>query len=182
MNVKKAANIMKKGGIVIYPTESSYALGCDATNSKAIRKVHKLKGRESGKYFPVIVADIRMAKKYYVVDKKAEKIAKLGVTVVARKKRLFKNIGGFRISKNITARKLSKQLNKPVIATSANVSGKESLYKINKVKKLFLKKVDFILDAGNLPKRRSSTVYDYKKRIILRKGPVALRAIERALK
>ncbi len=179
-DISETVKIMKKGGIVIYPTESSYAIGCDATNAKAIKKVHKLKGRKSGKYFPVIVSDVNMARKYYFVDKKVERIAKLGVTIVARKKRLPKNIGGFRISKDAIARKLSKQLNKPIIATSANISGKESLYKINEIKKLFAGKVDAILDSGNLQKRKPSTVYDYQNREILRKGSISLKRIESA--
>ena len=180
--IHEAAKILKKGGIVIYPTESSYALGCDATNAKAIKKVHKLKGRKSGKYFPVIVADIDMAKRYYFVDKKIERLAKFGITIVTKKKNnMPKSIGGFRISKNSIARKLSKELGKPIIATSANISGKESLYKINDVKKIFTGKVDAILNADNLPKRRPSTVYDYQNKKILRKGPVTLGAIKRAL-
>lgn len=183
MNViKEAARILRKGGIVIYPTESSYALGCDATNLRAIKKIHKIKGRKSGKYFPVIVADIEMARKYYKIDKKIEKLSRLGVTIVTKKKKLPKYIGGFRISKNVIARKLSKQLGKPIIATSANISGKKSLYNAMEIKKIFFGKVDAILNIGRLPKKRPSAVYDYEKRKLLRKGPVSLRAIEKALK
>ncbi len=182
-NATEAANIMKKGGVVIYPTESSYALGCDATNAKAVKKVRKLKARNPGKYFPVIVADTNMAKRYYFVDKKIEKIARLGITIITKKsKKLPKDIGGFRISKSTIARKISKQLSKPVIATSANISGKESMYGIDEIKKIFAGKVDAILDAGNLPRKRPSTVYDYVNRKLLRKGPVTLGQIKKALK
>ena len=179
--IKEAVKILRKGGVVIYPTESSYALGCDATNLRAIRRIHKLKGRKSGKYFPIIVSDIKMAKRYYFVDKKIEKIANLGVTIVTKKRRLSKYIGGFRISKSAVARKLSKSLGKPIIATSANISGKKSMYKINEIRKVFSGKADVVLNAGNLPKRKPSTVYDYENKRILRKGPVSLRAIEKTL-
>lgn len=177
--IREAARIMKKGGVVIYPTESSYALGCDATSVKTIRKLHKIKGRNSGKYFPVIVADIEMAKLYYFVDKKTERIAKLGITIVTKKKSaLPKAVGGFRISKNRIARNLSKALGRPIIATSANISGKKSLYNADEIKKVFYGKVDAIINAGNLPNRMASTVYDYKKKAILRKGPVSLKRIK----
>ena len=177
MNASKAARVMQKGGIVVYPTESSYALGCDATNARAIRKIHRLKGRKSGKYFPVIVADIKMAKRFYKVDTNVEKLAKLGITIVTKKRRRMPGIGGFRISRNATARRIARNLDSPIVATSANVSGKESVYKISEIMKLFDNKVDAILGAGTLPKRRPSTVYDYDKKRVLRRGSVALKSI-----
>ncbi len=180
VRIAQAVKLMKKGGIVIYPTESSYAIGCDATNPVAARKIRKLKGRKSGKYFPIIVSDIRMAKKYYKIDENIERVTKLGVTIVCRKRRKMPYIGGFRISKIPAARNLSKRLNRPIIATSANISGQTALYSPKEMKNIFSGIP--IIDAGTLKKRRPSTVYDYENRRLLRKGPVSLKRIEKAFK
>ncbi len=180
MKISDAVKLMKRGKLVIYPTESSYAIGCDATNTRAIKKIKKLKGRKSGKFFPVIVSDINMVKKYYKIDRKIERIARLGVTIICKKKRKMLHIGGFRISKDAIARNIAKKLGKPLVATSANISGKKALYNSKEIRKIF--PTIPIIDVGNLPKRKPSTVYDYDNRKLLRKGPVSLKQIERLIR
>ncbi len=67
-NLRKAALDLRKGGLMIYPTESSYALGCDFTNKDAVEQICKLKNRPKTKHITVIIPDIGTAKKYGKLD------------------------------------------------------------------------------------------------------------------
>jgi len=62
--IKKAVKIIKNGGVVVYPTDTCYGIGCDATNPLAIEKIFRIKGREKGKPLPLIASSIEMIEKY----------------------------------------------------------------------------------------------------------------------
>ena len=180
-----AARVLRKGGIIVYPTETAYGIGADATNIGAIKKINKLKKR-SNKLMPVILSEIKMAERYFFVDNEIKKLVKKfmpGPLTLAAKKRKTANefIGGFRIPADKLASAISKKLGKPIIATSANLSGKNNIYKIKDIVKLFSGKVDLIIDAGNLRKRRPSTVFDVSERKLIRKGKISKREIDRVL-
>jgi L-threonylcarbamoyladenylate synthase len=182
--VNIAAAIMKKGGLIIYPTETSYGIGADYTNKKAVRKIHRLKQRPSEKKIPVVASGIRMMKKYAVITRDAEKLAKKfmpgPLTLVVNTKK-----GGtvaFRISSHPFAKKLPEKLGKPVTSTSANISGNKPLYKFTEVLAYFLNKADLIVDGGNLKKTKPSTIFDVENKCIIRKGTVKLREIKSELK
>lgn len=177
--IKKAVSILRKGGVIAYPTETCYGLGADATNPKAIRKVYKLKGRAFNKPISIIVSDIKMWKKYAYVNKKAEYLIKKympgALTLVLRKKKTLPDILsrktiGARIPDNKTALKLVKELGKPITATSANISGGKNTYTIKSVLKQI--KLDYYINAGKLPRRKPSTIYDVEKNKVIRKGPI----------
>lgn len=175
-NIKKAAAIMKKGGIVIYPTESSYAIGCDFSNANAIKRIYKVKKRPASKRLTTIVANLEMAKKYCKLNELAEKLVKRfmpgPLTLIVDGKRNLKKFR-FRISENRTARFLSKALGKPIVATSANISRKPNIYDSKDLEKFF-GRVDAIIDAGNLPVRKVSTIVGVgKKPKIIREGAIS---------
>ena len=186
-SIKIASNILKKGGIVVYPTETSYGLGCDGTNPKAIRKIFKIKKRNLGKSLTYILPSVGIAEKYGIITKADIKIIKkfmpgnITLVVKSRNKKFGKEFA-FRISSNNLANKLSKKFRKPIVATSANISGKESLYNINEIKKVFSGKVDLIIDSGNLKRRKSTTVLDLFDGInIRRKGNITEKEIRKFL-
>lgn len=184
--IASAVRILKRGGVIIYPTETSYGIGADATNAKAIKKIIKLKGR-AGKFMPIIISDMKMAEKYIVLNDDMRKLVKKfmpgPLTLIAEKKNVKtkKLLGGFRIPSNAFARKLAKKLSKPVTATSANISGKKPIYNIAEIKKVFAGKADLIIDAGRLPRRRPSTVFDVYNKKVVRQGKIKLKAIERVI-
>jgi L-threonylcarbamoyladenylate synthase len=66
--LKEVAKQLKRGAVVVYPTDTAYALGCDATNAKAVAKIFKIKGRDKSKALPMIVADMEMAKKFFFLS------------------------------------------------------------------------------------------------------------------
>ncbi len=175
-SISIAVTVLRKGGIVIYPTETSYGIGADAMKSKVVRKISGIKGRGKEKPIPIIVFSLNMAKQYAFIDaitgKLAGKFMPGPLTIIPRKKARYKYLGGFRIPGNKFALELAKRFGKPITATSANKSGKPPLYKINDVIRIFSGSVDLIVDAGNLPKRKPSTVFDVASRKIIRRGPV----------
>ncbi|OGY78459.1 MAG: threonylcarbamoyl-AMP synthase [Candidatus Kerfeldbacteria bacterium RIFCSPHIGHO2_02_FULL_42_14] len=182
----EAVSILQKGGVVIYPTETAYALGADATNIRAIEKIKKIKTRPRGKPLALIVANFAMAKKYGFFDARARSFAKKfwpgPVTlIVKRTSALPKEVAGIyigmRMSELAWAQKLTKHLGKPIISTSANRSGASTLYSARRARKEFQvapMQPDLMLDAGTLPKRKPSAIVHlgFKNIRILRKGTI----------
>jgi len=181
----KAAAAIKAGGVVIFPTETSYGMAADATNPRAVEKVFKAKGRKREKALSIIVADEKMAEKYCKMSPLARRLAKKFMPgpltlVVKRKGGLAANISStgtvaFRVPGHGFARALAKRARKPITATSANQSGAPPVYEIGKAKKLFTDKAGLIVDAGDLKKNPPSTLVDLtaKPPKILREGALA---------
>jgi L-threonylcarbamoyladenylate synthase len=68
--LKQAVNVMKKGGLIIYPTETCYGIGADATNKKSIDKIYEIKNRDTSKPIPILVSNLDMINEYGVLTKK----------------------------------------------------------------------------------------------------------------
>lgn len=189
--IKRAANVVTKGGLVIYPTETCYGLGADATNPKAVKKVYDIKKRPRSKPIHIIVSNLKMMEKYGEVTEEIMCLVKRfmpgPLSVVTRKKRTVPKILNpkeitFRIPDNLIALKLVQETRVPITATSANISGKPPLYKIKDVITNFDGKVEMILDAGNLKKVPPSTFVDMKSRPkLIRKGPIKFTKILKEL-
>ncbi|MCX6816223.1 MAG: L-threonylcarbamoyladenylate synthase [Candidatus Aenigmarchaeota archaeon] len=181
--LSKAVTLLAKGGVIVYPTETSYGLGVDAENDRAVKKIITIKKRNKNKKISVAFSDLKMAKKYLVVTKDAEKLCKAflpgPLTLLVESKN--HKIVGFRIPDHKFVLSLIRKLGKPITATSANISGEGDLYKIKDVIKIFDKKSDLIIDGGNLMKRKPSTVYDVTERKVIRKGPIPEKRINAVL-
>lgn len=186
--VEKIVNVLKEKKAIVCPTDTVYGIIADATNEEAVKKAFGIKKRPLTKAMPVFVKDIKMAKRLaFIGRRKADFLKKIWpgkVTVVLKAKSnsglvnfLFgdKNTVGLRIPNYKLVNDILKKINKPLIGTSANISGKPALTKIKEVKKSFENKKeqpDLIISAGNLPNGLPSTVLNLsRKRIkILRKG------------
>lgn len=192
--IKEAVKILKSGGTVIYPTETSYGLGADATNKKAVKKVFAIKKRDPTKPMTIIVSSLKMAKEYADFNSLSLKLAKqywpgaltlvlplkkgLAKPIFAQVKGECKNLG-VRLSPNPIALAIVKKLGAPLISTSANLSGDAPGYQIKDIISQFKdksNKPDLIIDAGKLPKIDTSTVVKAgdKGVKILRQGPVVI--------
>ncbi len=165
--VSLAASVLRKGGLVIIPTETSYGVAADACSETAVARVYKLKKRLREKALPVIVANIAMACRFFSLDKTALKLCRFfpaPLTLIVKKKAgLASNISrngtiAFRIPDHWFCRRLSAELGRPITATSANISGKQQVFSSQQIKKLFAGKVELIVDAGALRRRKSSTI------------------------
>jgi L-threonylcarbamoyladenylate synthase len=135
ISVKKAAEIIKKGGVVVYPTDTINGLGANALDEKAVKKVFEIKKRDFKKPISIIVRDIEMAKKVASfgkdVEKILEKILPGPVTVILYKKKILPDILtggskkiGIRIPDCEFTKALMEKLDFPITTTSANISGR----------------------------------------------------------
>jgi len=188
--LKEVAKQLKRGAVVVYPTDTAYALGCDATNAKAVARIFKIKGREKTKALPMIVADIKMAEKYFgIVHGSLSIVHKhwpgpLSIIIKAKKTivrtALYKGTAAVRVPDSKIARTIAKHLGRPLIATSANISYKPTCYSVKafmEQAKAMKIKPDLVLDAGALRRRHPSTIVKIGKngRIeVLRNGPIKL--------
>jgi len=183
--LQKAAWILKRGGLVVYPTESSYALGASALDESAIQKVYDAKGRGFRKPIPVIVADLHMWSKYAHLGREAKLLISAfmpgPLTVVLKKRKLIPDILtptslAARIPGHPVARKLVKDVGFPITSTSANLSGQPPAFSVQHLKEPLRSSVDLLLDVGRLPRGRPSTIVDLTNPIepqIVREGPIS---------
>ena len=186
----RSAEVLAGGGMIIYPTETVYGIGADATSDKAVKKVIAVKKRSPSKHIIIAVSDLRMARKYAIITKKVEILAKAfmpgPLTLILESKEPTRNAARrrirFRMPDNKFVLSLIRKFGKPITTTSANISGGENLYKRKDIIKTFDGKVDLIIDAGNIPKRRPSTVFDTIEMKVVREGSISEKQILAALK
>lgn len=187
------AKTVLEGGLVVFPTETVYGIGCDATNAKAVAQVYKAKKRRKEKILPVVFADLKHAQKYVSLSRKARFLAEKFMPgpltlVVFLKKKLAacanSKTVAFRISSNKLLSKASALSKKPLVATSANLSGKPPVSNFAEAKKTFLGKASLFIDGGVLSEKKPSTIIDLtgKKIGVVREGAVELQKILKALK
>ena len=161
--------IMKrlKNEIFIYPTDTIYGIGCDATNKKLVEKIRKIKGRDN-KPFSVIAPSIKWILDNFNVDKLLiEKYLPGPYTLLLEKKEpnFLKHISdnefvGVRVPKN-NFTKTIQSLKVPIVTTSVNLSGKKFANSIKEVDKRILNKINIVVDSGKLSGKPS---------VLIRKG------------
>ena len=152
----------------MYPTHTSYGIGCDATNPKAVKKVFAVKMRPAEKQASVMVSGIPMARRYSLWNKQAQKLAERfwpGALTIILKKRRGKGTIGMRSPNHALALQIVNVYEKPIVTTSANISGEPPCYSVpaflNQLKKFSNSKhPDFIIDTGALAHHKPSTVVD----------------------
>jgi L-threonylcarbamoyladenylate synthase len=191
-SIDLATSVLKTGGLIIYPTETLYGVGVDATNPLAVEKLTAYKNRPSGKPYSVAVSDQKMAEKYVILNQTAKKLYKEflpgPITVISTGRHnlpdgIESENGslGIRIPDYSLVTDIVRKLGRPITATSANASYKKRPYKISDILENIGGKqkdlIDLIIDAGELPKKEPSTVIDttLDDLVILRQGEVVLK-------
>lgn len=185
--MQETIKLLKQGKTIVYPTDTAYALGGDFLNKQVRDKIYKIKKRDAAKELSVIANSLSMIKKYCYINRVEEILAKKywpgPLSIILRVRPEFQKILGAtlmaRVPKNKIARDLSKGLNRPLIATSANVSGQKSCYNIKDVLAQFSGsdfKPDIIIDSGQLKKVPASTIVKVAggKIEILRQGGIKI--------
>jgi len=193
--IKEAVYILKNGGVVVYPTETLYGLGALATDKKAVKKIFKIKKRDSNKLLPVIVGSLNQAKRYFVFNKTDLRLARrfwpgpLSLILKTKSKRIEHILDSkyiaVRFSANNLAAAIAKSAGAPITSTSANISGDSDCFTISAVKKQFALasvKPDIYINGGRLKKTRASTIVNAKgsKITILREGKISRKLLETA--
>jgi len=191
--LKEASGILRKGGVVAYPTDTVYGLGADAFNREAVERIYRIKQRAYDQPFSVLIAETSdLTRLASAVSDTArglmERFWPGGLTLVLSKTPevpLWVIAGGptiaVRIPEHPMTLALIRSLGGPLIGTSANLSGRPSCTTAAEVRDQLGDSVDYILDGGRCPGGVESTVVDVTGEypMILREGAVSREAIER---
>jgi len=184
--IQSAAQIVKKGGVIVYPTDTVYGLGCNPFNENAVKRLLKIKG-ERTKPLPILASNIKEIKKIVQTTKKTIELVKKfwpgPLTVVLPQKSSLPNtvtcnLGSVavRVPNHQVALELIRLSGGLLVGTSANKSGKKPSRTALDAAEQIGGEVDIILDGGPAPIGASSTVIDLtgERPKILRKGPVEI--------
>lgn len=156
-DINNALKVLKDGGLLLYPTDTVWGIGCDATNADAVKKVYQLKQREDSKALICLVADDRMLSKYV---KKIPEVAfdifdvsespmtiiyddaqNLATNLIASDHTI-----AIRIPDDDFCFQLLRRFNKPIVSTSANISGQPTPKSFKEIANEILKGVDYVVN------------------------------------
>ena len=154
-DIKKACEVMAAGGIILYPTDTIWGIGCDATNEKAVQRVYELKRRTDNKAMLVLMDSEAKLDRYVsdVPDIAWDLISvsdKPLTIIYSSAKNLATNLlgadgsVGIRITNEEFSKKLCERFRKPLVSTSANVSGEPSPANFSEVSEVIKEGVDYI--------------------------------------
>ena len=171
--VEKSINILKKGGVIVYPTDTLYGFGVDANNNYALERINKLKNRQSP--MSVIACRFEQAMSWTNIKEKDIEIAKKilnssSTLILDAKKNIVSNkiLGknnttlGVRIPKHKYCYDISKDYDKPITTTSVNRNGEQPLNDPKSISKIFGEGIDLLIDGGKLRKSTGSKIYELK--------------------
>lgn len=188
-DIISSAEIIKNGGVAIIPTDTVYGIAADAINEEAIKNIYELKNREYSKPMNILVSDIGMIKKVTKgISQKEEEIIKKympgAITIILKKNEVIPSIVtagketiGIRIPNNKYILELIENIGRPIVATSLNLSGEESMTDLEMLPDKFKYNVDLIIDEGKTKGGIASTIIKIEKNVVktLREGPVKIK-------
>ncbi len=196
--VAKAAEVLRAGGVILYPTDTLYGLGADALSDKAFEKICMIKDRDERRPIHAVFADMTMAGVYAEISHSGRRLAEVffpGPLTLVFKKRdsVTTGIGhnlstiGVRIPKSDFCLALAREFGKPYTTTSANTSGVESQSTLDGIIEQLgdnARHIDLAIDGGSLPSYTRSTVVDVREQepYVLRDGAIATSEILDALR
>ena len=185
--IDRALAALSAGELVVYPTETFYALGADATSPRALEHLFAIKQREPDKPVALIVADLAMARQIVAeIPAEALRLAQAfwpGPLTIVMPARAGIHAGllglddgvGLRVSSHPIAQELAQRLGRPLTATSANLAGEPPASTVEHARASFGDKVAVYLDGGRLGLTPPSTViaFDGSRLKVLRVGPIS---------
>ena len=186
--IGKIAQIIEEGGIVVFPTDTVYGLGCNPYNKNAVKKIYKIKSRTELKSLPVLAYSLDIVKEIVLIDKFTEKIIEkywpgpltliLELTDQKLKKSLnLKNKIAIRIPDSKCTLKLLEKC-KLLVGTSANISGNSSYTNPDDCLKN-IKNYDIFLNGGTITSKGESTIIEIENEKIkmIREGALTMEDI-----
>lgn len=186
-NLEKAVRIVKKGGIIIFPTDTAFGIGCRIDNKAAVQRLFEIRKRSMDKAVPILVSSTKMAQGY--VKSIPEEVLSLmkrywpgGLTIILecneqKVQVLIRGGGsklGIRMPDHDEIITLIKDVGVPILGPSANFSGKPAPYKLRELDPELMNLVDFVLEGKTKEKYLPSTVIDCTEKPwkILREGAI----------
>ena len=189
--IKKVVEIFKNGGVIVFPTDTVYGIGCDPFKKDSITKIFELKKRDGEKRFPILGISKEELEKIVEFNSDAEKISEkfwpgqVTLLLPIRKEvsEKIENNGklAVRVPGNKCILSILKQC-KLIIGTSANISGEKSILDSNEFK-IKLPKVNTLVDGGTIVSQGESTIIDFinGELKIIREGSISKEEIENIL-
>ena len=187
--------VLRNGGIVIFPTETVYGIGTNAYCENSVEKIYEIKERPEEKPLSILISNVNEIRKYAIINNSMEEqIIKNfmpgPITIILEKRpEVFdyitsgKNTIGIRIPDNKIILKILEALKLPIVAPSANISGHPSGIELNEILPDFENKVDICIDGGKSELSESSTIVQVVDNEIkvLRQGKILKQDIENIL-
>lgn len=167
--INKAIDVLKSGGVIIYPTDTVYGIGCDIFNKEALERVFEIKQDTGTKLFSFVCSDLKDISKYAKVSDYAYRAMKHllpgpytfilpAAKEVPKKLWTKRKTVGIRVPNHTIALTLTKELGHPIISTSVTNRKGDILYDPNEIKAIFNSQIDLMLGAGNLQGEPSSVI------------------------
>ncbi|MCC8174007.1 MAG: threonylcarbamoyl-AMP synthase, partial [Odoribacter sp.] len=154
--VKKACEVLKKGGIILYPTDTIWGIGCDVTNAEAVKRIYEIKQREDSKFMLVLLDDVGKIASYADIPDIAYQLIEVAdkpLTIIyPNAKGLATNLMGtdktigIRITNEEFSKALCYRFHRPLVSTSANISGEPSPNNFNLISEKIKEQVDYIVN------------------------------------
>lgn len=174
--VKKTIEVLRAGGIILYPTDTVWGIGCDATNAEAVEKIYKIKQRDDSKSMLVITDGMARIQSY--VDEIPDiawdlaELADKPITIIyPQAKNLATNLIsddgsiGIRISSEKFSKQLCAAFRRPIVSTSANISGEPSPECFAEISDIIKDQMDYIVQyrQDDTQKKQASSIIKLKK-------------------
>jgi tRNA threonylcarbamoyl adenosine modification protein (Sua5/YciO/YrdC/YwlC family) len=167
--IQKVVDILKNGGIVVYPTDTYYGIGCDIMNKKAIERIYQLKQRNKSKPFSFICSGLKNISHYAKVSNYAYKTMKRllpgpytfileGSKLVPKIMLTKRKTAGIRVPDNPICLALVNELGNPVITTSATRPDGTIFHDASLIHDYFGKRIDAVIDGSIVPGQPSSVI------------------------
>jgi tRNA threonylcarbamoyl adenosine modification protein (Sua5/YciO/YrdC/YwlC family) len=167
--IQRAVDILAKGGIVVYPTDTNYGIGCDILNKKAIERIYQLKQRDKSKPFSFICSELKNISHYAKVSNYAYKTMKRllpgpytfileGSKLVPRIMLTKRKTAGIRVPDHKICLELVRGLGNPIITTSATMPDGSTLNDPSLIHEMFGNRIDLVIDGDTVPGNPSSVI------------------------
>ncbi|RMG87842.1 MAG: threonylcarbamoyl-AMP synthase [Candidatus Dadabacteria bacterium] len=181
-HIRRAAEVLRNDGVIVYPTDTVYGLGCDITSKHGVERIIRIKGRDPKKPMSFVCADLTHISRYARVSNFAYRILKRFLpgpyTFVLEASREVPRLlltkqktVGIRIPDHPVCLELVKELGNPILSTSANPSGEDPLNHPTEIQRVLGGQVDLVLECGVLPRVPSTVVSLVGDRVeVLREG------------
>ena len=173
--IRKVIEVLRKGETILYPTDTVWGIGCDATNEKAVEKVFQIKSREAGKSLIVLVSDIGMLNRFVkevpaiawdLIDTSDTPLTIIYDSARGLAKNVLAEDGsiGVRMVKDDFCQRMIHKFGKPVVSTSANLSGEPTPQNFDEISDTIKSQADHVVDwrQDDLHKAKPSSIIKLK--------------------
>lgn len=163
--VKRAVEVMRQGGVILYPTDTVWGIGCDATNAEAVKKVYELKRRQDSKALICLVDSADRLARYVrrvpdvvwdMVDLATSPLTVIYEHASGLAPNLLADDGsvGIRVTQETFSKELCFRFQKPVVSTSANISGEPTPHNFSEISDEVKQAVDYVVNYNQRSKER----------------------------